>query len=114
MEEIDLQTLPRPSTLGTGGGTEYDDGSIRARPTYRWEGILDDPVIDKKPRQRRFVSRLAVWFGIQPTWLTGDPSRGLSVDVRLENGKYMLLESSTSDGSSLPLGKGKGVERKSI
>ncbi|PIL31892.1 hypothetical protein GSI_06596 [Ganoderma sinense ZZ0214-1] len=92
MEEIDLQTLPRPSTLGTGGGTEYDDGEIRARPTYRWEGILDDPVRKQKPHQRRFLSRLAVWFGVSPLWRTGDASQGLSLDVRLENGKYVLLD----------------------
>ena len=87
MEEIDLQTLPRPSTLGTGGGTEYDDAEIRARPTYRWEGILDDPVHKQRPHQRRFLSKLAVWFGVSPLWRTGDASQGLSLDVRLANGK---------------------------
>ncbi|TBU35329.1 hypothetical protein BD311DRAFT_745975 [Dichomitus squalens] len=92
MEEIDLQTLPRPSTLGTGGGTEYDDDEIRARPVYRWEGILDDPLRAKKSHQRRFLSRLAVWFGVSPLWRSGDASQGLSLDVRLENGKYVLLE----------------------
>ena len=93
MEEIDLQTLPRPSTLGTGGGTEYDDDEIRARPAYRWEGILHDPLRGKKSHQRRFLSKLAVWFGVSPLWRTGDASQGLSLDVRLENGKYVLLES---------------------
>ncbi|KAI1797949.1 hypothetical protein LXA43DRAFT_982749 [Ganoderma leucocontextum] len=92
MEDIDLQTLPRPSTLGTGGGTEYDDGEIRARPTYRWEGILDDPIHKQRAHQRRFLSRLAVWFGVSPRWRTGEASQGLSLDVRLENGKYVLLE----------------------
>jgi hypothetical protein len=35
MEEIDLETLAGPSTLGTGGGTDHDDASIRARPAYK-------------------------------------------------------------------------------
>ena len=110
MEEIDLQTLPRPSTIGTGGGTEYDDGSIRARPNYRWEGIWDDPLTaaSKKP-PRRLTSKLAVWFGIRPTWVTGDRSHGLSVDVKLESGSYVLLEDTTSS-----FGKGKDVGRGSI
>ncbi|RPD55808.1 hypothetical protein L227DRAFT_614942 [Lentinus tigrinus ALCF2SS1-6] len=113
MEEIDLQTLPRPSTLGTGGGTEYDDESIRARPAYRWEGILNDPLRKRKTHRRRFLSKLAVWFGISPLWRTGEPSKGLSLDVRLENGKYVLLESvATANGRNL--GKGKGVEGKFI
>jgi hypothetical protein len=36
MEEIDLETLAGPSALGTGSGTDHDDISIRARPTYRY------------------------------------------------------------------------------
>lgn len=113
MEEIDLQTLPRPSTLGTGGGTEYDDGSIRARPAYRWEGILDDPLRKRKTNRRRFLSKLAVWFGLSPLWRSGEPSQGLSLDVRLENGKYVLLGDTASTNGRLR-GKEKGVEGKSI
>lgn len=113
MEDIDLQTLARPSTLGTGGGTEYDDGSIRARPVYRWEGILDDPLMHRKAHRRRFLSKLAVWFGISPLWRSGEPSQGLSLDVRLENGKYVLLETVTTANGRLP-SKGKGVEGKSV
>ncbi|KAI0651926.1 hypothetical protein C8Q79DRAFT_997151 [Trametes meyenii] len=97
MEEIDLQTLPRPSTLGTGGGTDHDDGSIRARPAYRWEGILEDPLTTRKHKghRQRFQSKLAVWFGLSPFWRTGEPSRGLALDMKLENGKYVLLEDAT-------------------
>ncbi|KAI0724627.1 hypothetical protein C8T65DRAFT_7352 [Cerioporus squamosus] len=113
MEDIDLQTLPRPSTLGTGGGTEYDDESIRARPAYRWEGILDDPLRKRKTHRRRLLSKLAVWFGVSPLWRTGEPSQGLSLDVRLEHGKYVLLgNDSTANGRFS--GNGKGVEGKSI
>jgi hypothetical protein len=36
MEEIDVETLTGPSTLGTGGGTDHDDVSIRARPAYKY------------------------------------------------------------------------------
>ncbi|KAH9944323.1 uncharacterized protein BXZ73DRAFT_39558 [Epithele typhae] len=106
MEEVDQQTLPRPSTLGTGDGTEYDDASIRARPTYRWEGIFDDPVIKCRTPRRRFISKLAVWFGISPHWLPRESSHGLSLDVRLENGKYVLLDSRSPGVSALSSAKG--------
>ncbi|KAI0669824.1 hypothetical protein C8Q78DRAFT_147928 [Trametes maxima] len=98
MEEIDLQTLPRPSTLGTGGGTDHDDGSIRARPAYRWEGILEDPLTTRKHKshRQRFLSKLAVWFGLSPFWRTGEPSQGLALDVKLENGRYVLLDDAAS------------------
>ncbi|KAI0375073.1 hypothetical protein BV20DRAFT_960129 [Pilatotrama ljubarskyi] len=98
MEEIDLQTLPRPSTLGTGGGTDHDDASIRARPAYRWEGILEDPITKRrhKSHRQRFLSKFAVWFGLSPLWRTGEPSQGLALDVRLENGRYVLLEDAAS------------------
>ncbi len=111
MEDIDLQTVARPSTLGTGGGTEYDDESIRARPAYRWEGILDDPLRKRKPHRRRFLSKLAVWFGISPLWRASEPSQGLSLDVRFENGKWVLLEGDANEHGRKP-GKGKGKEGK--
>lgn len=113
-----MQTLPQPSTLGTGGGTEYDDSSIRARPQYRWEGILGDPIVDSKAvtnkaEGRRFASKLAVWFGIQPTWIPGDSSHGLSLDVELVNGKYVLLESGTPTASAMST-KGKDADNDTI
>ncbi|KAH9898326.1 hypothetical protein C8Q73DRAFT_395301 [Cubamyces lactineus] len=94
MEEIDAQTLTQPSTLGTGGGTDHDDGSIRARPAYRWEGILEDPLTTRKHKshRQRFLSRLAVWFGLSPVWRSGEPSQGLALDVKILDGKYVLLE----------------------
>ena len=98
MEEIDAQTLTRPSTLGTGGGTDHDDGSIRARPAYRWEGILEDPLTTRKHKshRQRFLSRLAVWFGLSPVWRSGEPSQGLALDVKMVDGKYVLLEDTPS------------------
>ncbi|KAJ2920362.1 hypothetical protein MD484_g194, partial [Candolleomyces efflorescens] len=44
MEDVDVMTQGNPSTLGTGGGTNHDGSWIRTRPTYRWEGLLTDPV----------------------------------------------------------------------
>ncbi|KAI0335198.1 hypothetical protein GY45DRAFT_1416939 [Cubamyces sp. BRFM 1775] len=98
MEEVDAQTLTRPSTLGTGGGTDHDDGSIRARPAYRWEGILEDPLTTRKHKshRQRFLSRLAVWFGLSPVWRSGEPSQGLALDVKMVDGKYVLLEDTPS------------------
>ncbi|OBZ79861.1 hypothetical protein A0H81_01055 [Grifola frondosa] len=63
MEDIDLQTLARPSTLGTGGGTDHDDESIRARPAYRWEGILEDPLRKTKSRHQRLLAKFGVGSG---------------------------------------------------
>ncbi|KIP11367.1 hypothetical protein PHLGIDRAFT_99506 [Phlebiopsis gigantea 11061_1 CR5-6] len=91
MEEIDAQTVARPSTLGTGGGTDHDDESIRARPVYRWEGILDDPLRTHKRHAPDIWSKLAVWLGLTPLWRSGIPSMGLALDVRLDHGRYIPL-----------------------
>lgn len=99
MEELDLQTLTGPSTLGTGGGTDHDDSSIRARPVYRWEGILGDP-LRKRRAHRSWTSKLGAWFGITPLWRAGTPSRGLSLDVQLENGRYVLMDG--QDDAKIP------------
>ncbi|THH16822.1 hypothetical protein EW146_g3878 [Bondarzewia mesenterica] len=92
MHDIDLETQARPSTLGTGGGTDHDDVSIRARPEFRWEGILSDPLPHGLKPRRRFLSKLKAWFGVTPLWSAGAPSQGVALDVRLENGKYVVLE----------------------
>ena len=92
MEEVDAQTLARPSTLGTGGGTDHDDESIRARPAYRWEGIMEDP-LRKSPRHTpSLFAKFGVWLGITPLWRSGIPSMGLALDVRLDHGQYVLLQ----------------------
>lgn len=92
MEEIDVETLMQPSTLGTGAGTDYDDSSIRARPVYRWEGILEDPLRKQKAKHRPFLAKLAVWFGVSPFWRSGLQSQGLALDVKLDDGRFVLLE----------------------
>jgi len=45
MEEIDLETLAGSSALGTGSGTDHDDISIRARPTYKYVLCLTSPLL---------------------------------------------------------------------
>ncbi|KAF9822133.1 hypothetical protein IEO21_00127 [Rhodonia placenta] len=92
MEEVDEQTLMQPSTLGTGAGTDYDDATIRARPIYRWEGILDDSLRKRKAKHRQFLAKLAVWFGVSPFWRSGPPSQGLALDAQLADGRYVLLD----------------------
>jgi len=92
MEEVDQQTQSQSSTLGVGGGTDYDDQSIRARPFYRWEGILNDKLSSDAHPRPSLLRKFGVWFGITPLWRAGAPSRGLALDVRLDNGRYVLLQ----------------------
>lgn len=100
MEDVDVLTQGNPSTLGTGGGTHHDGSWIRTRPTYRWEGLLTDPVRKKDWGNRKWFAKLGAWFGLTPLWRSGLTSKGLSLDVRLENGRYVLLDES---GSSVAL-----------
>lgn len=110
MEQIDIETLAGPSVLGTGGGTDHDDASIRARPTYRyaetgqfieaalrylscrWEGLLNDPLRKDERWKRRWFAKFGAWFGVTNLWRSGMPSRGISLDVRLENGRYVVMD----------------------
>ena len=96
MEDVDVLTQGNPSTLGTGGGTNHDGSWIRTRPTYRWEGLLTDPVRKKDWGNRKWFAKFGAWFGLTPLWRSGVPSKGLSLDVRLENGRYVLLDDSSS------------------
>ena len=94
MEDIDMITQGQPSTLGTGGGTDHDDSEIQLRPVYRWEGLLNDP-----PHKGRYIGsrswrgKIGAWLGITPLWRTGTPSNGISLDVKLEDDRYVLLDS---------------------
>lgn len=92
MEEIDVGTVAGSSTLGTGGGTDHDDVLIRARPTYRWEGLLSDPLRRHNVWTERWYAKMGAWFGVTPLWRSGVSSKGLSLDIRLENGRYVLIE----------------------
>jgi len=92
MEDIDILTQAASSTLGTGGGTDHDDPWTLARPAYRWEALLNDPPRKGGTEPRRsFLAKLGVWFGVTPFWRAGSPSNGISVDLKLTNGRYDLL-----------------------
>lgn len=91
MSSLDEEEMVNPSGIGTGGGTDHDD-SIIPRPVYRWEGLLEDPLRKSKRRRRRFFAKLGAWMGITPLWKSEMPSQGVSVDLRLENGRYVLLQ----------------------
>lgn len=122
MEDLDLETQAMPSTLGTGGGTDHDDSSIRPRPVFRWEGIFDDPMrvgggSKKKSKvwsRRRWLAKFGAWFGITPRWREGMPSLGVSLDVELDGkGRYVVMGAPGGSGgvgmsSSEVDGKGKG------
>lgn len=98
MEDIDLETQIRPSGLGTGGGTDHDDSSIRPRPAYRWEGILGDPIQKGPKAHRRWLAKFGAWFGLTPTWRQGIPSLGLSLDVELDGGQYVVMGATPGSG----------------
>jgi len=91
MEHVDIETQVPLSSLGTGGGTDHDDSAIRPRPVFRWEGILSDPLVKKKPG-RKLLSKLGVWLGLTPFWRTGNESTGVALDVYLEGDQYVLSD----------------------
>ncbi|KAJ7103568.1 hypothetical protein B0H15DRAFT_812784 [Mycena belliarum] len=90
MDEVDMETLAQSSTLGTGPGTDHDASSIRPRAAYRWEGLLQDPYSTGTPH-RRFFAKLGAWLGLTPLWRSGTPSQGISLDVRLDGNRYVLI-----------------------
>ncbi|KAF8961003.1 hypothetical protein BDZ97DRAFT_1830853 [Flammula alnicola] len=93
MEDIDVLTQGQPSTLGTGGGTDHDDSGIRMRPAYRWEGLLSDPLLrGHRKGHRKWLGKLGAWLGVTPLWRVGTPSNGISLDVKVEDGRYVLLD----------------------
>ncbi|KAH9486975.1 hypothetical protein JR316_0001041 [Psilocybe cubensis] len=92
MEDVDIITQGPSSTLGTGGGTDHNDSWIRTRPTYRWEGLLSDPPYEAHPFSYKWMAKLGAWMGITPLWRSGPRSRGLYLDLKLENGRYVLLD----------------------
>lgn len=99
MDGVDIETRAPGSTLGTGGGTDHDDSWIRTRPTYRWEGLLDDSPRKGKKGRRKWLTKLGAWFGITPLWKPGMRPGGVSLDVRLEDGRYVILEETQWPGN---------------
>lgn len=91
MEDIDIETQVPLSTLGTGGGTDHDDSVIRPRPMFRWEGILSDPLVKKRPGHN-LLSKMGVWLGLTPFWRIGNGSLGVAFDVHLEGDQYVLSD----------------------
>lgn len=98
MEDVDILTQGHPSTfLGTGGGTDHDADSIRPRPAYHWEGLLEDELVLGSRAHRNWFAKMGAWFGVTPLWRSGIPSQGVALDVRLEvvvggSKRYVLLE----------------------
>jgi hypothetical protein len=70
--------------------------SIIARPTYRWEGLLTDPLSTGR-QHRRLFAKLGAWFGVTPLWKSEIPSPGLALDVRLDRGRYVLVDDAQLD-----------------
>lgn len=94
MDTVDDETRVdyRPSSLGTGGGTDHDLVDIISRPNYRWEVLLNDPQGTFGQTKMQFWSKFLTWMGLSPVWIRTLPSQAVSVDVRLENGRYVLLD----------------------
>ncbi|KAF9787179.1 hypothetical protein BJ322DRAFT_706318 [Thelephora terrestris] len=92
MDGLDLQTLGPPSTLGTGGGTEYDDPEVRARPTFRWEELMTSPIRECIRGSRWFAGKFGVWFGLTPLWRPSFTVTGFTLDVKLDaKGRYVAI-----------------------
>jgi len=89
--DLEIQLDGPPSMMGTGGGTDHDNSFIIVRPEYRWEGVLTDNIQHHHWRKKKFLTKLGAWFGITPLWRAGTVSPGLSIDARMENGRYVLL-----------------------
>jgi hypothetical protein len=101
LAELDFKTTGNPSTLGTGGGTDHDDLEIRARPAFRWEGVYDDPMRSGHfTEKRRRFGNLGVWLGLTPVGQRKHWTNGVALDVKLDRGKYVLLEPEVVDVDS--------------
>lgn len=60
---------------------------------YKWEAIFDDPLAPTGKPHKRWLPKLATWFGLDPFWEPNSRlSSGISLDVVLEDGNYVLLE----------------------
>ena len=96
LEDLEFTSHTKSSSLGTGGGTDHNDVLIRPRPLYRWEAIFEDPL--RRRRYRRCLPKLAVWFGLSPFWkLDMALTSGVSLGVRLEDGRYVLLDNAVDE-----------------
>ncbi|KAG8801762.1 hypothetical protein FRC16_011205 [Serendipita sp. 398] len=99
LNDLDLTTHVRSSSMGTGGGTDLDDAEIRIRPAFKWEDVFDDAIHHGgRPKWqylhwRRWRGMLAVWFGITPLNRRRLRTSGIALDVALDGmGRYVVLE----------------------
>ncbi|KAG8819628.1 hypothetical protein FRC19_009638 [Serendipita sp. 401] len=99
LNDVDLTTHVRSSSMGTGGGTDLDDAEIRIRPAFKWEDVFDDAIHHGgRPKWqylhwRRWRGMLAVWFGITPLNRRRLRTSGIALDVALDGmGRYVVLE----------------------
>ncbi|KAG8929858.1 hypothetical protein FRC02_004984 [Tulasnella sp. 418] len=98
LSEIALGSHSRSATMDTGGGTDHDDEQIRARPSYRWEGVYDDPLRKGKRKKRwRPWSKFGIWFGLVPTATTTIRTNGIAFDLKLSQGRYVVMEDDDFD-----------------
>jgi hypothetical protein len=85
--------------MGTGGGTDLDDASIRIRPAYKWEDVFNDAIQNKGYTEwqylhwRRWKSMFAVWFGITPLNRRRMRTNGIALDVMVDkSGRFTTIE----------------------
>lgn len=51
-----------------------------------------DPVRGRRRRRDGWFVKLGAYLGLTPIWRSGSPSKGVSLDVQLQNGRYVVLE----------------------
>ena len=97
LDEMDMTTHVRTSTIGTGGGTDHDDANIRARPMFKWEEVFEDPMRSGRGTghwisRRRWTGMLRVWLGVTPLEGRRFRTNGVALDLRVEGGRYVTIE----------------------
>lgn len=99
LNDVDLTTHVRSSSIGTGAGTQVDDPEIRVRPAFKWEDVFNDPIHGggktfwRYLDWRRWKNIIAVWFGITPLDHRKLRTNGIALDVMLDDsGRYVVIE----------------------
>ena len=69
----------KTSSMGTGGGTDHDDVSIRNRPFYKYEEAFVS-------HRGKWSGKFAVWFGLTPfSPILEEHSHDIMFDLRLDS-----------------------------
>ncbi|CAG7849321.1 SubName: Full=Uncharacterized protein {ECO:0000313/EMBL:CCA70937.1} [Serendipita indica DSM 11827] len=99
LNDLDLTTHVRSSSMGTGGGTDLDDASIRIRNAFKWEDVFDDTVhkghrpLSQYLHWKSWKNMLAVWFGVTPLSHRRLRTNGIALDVEVDSsGRYIVIE----------------------